>query len=304
MNWKSLSLRLHRWLALAFAAPLFFVIVSGLLLSVEPLLQHSAASSLVSQEALLRHLQRHDAEGKATGLSIRAYDGTLLIAGAGPEGEVEVDLRTGEEVTDDRPWSLPEMFRTARQLHEHLLIDQYWLVTTSTVAMLVLALIGVAMGWPRMRNTLGGWHATSAWVLLPLALLVPLTGLALSFGITFASPPTRQPAERLPIVDAVKLLAAERDLSGLTSLRLRGGRLIARIYDQQSLQSVGVTKAGLQLNPTNWPRALHEGNWHALIGSTLNLLASILFAGLWLTGLLIWGRRKLRKRARLRTQTV
>lgn len=80
-----------------------------------------------------------------------------------------------------------------------------------------------------MRNSLGGWHATSAWVLLPLALLVPLTGLALSFGITFTGAAPRQPAKRLLIADAVRLLASERDIAGLTSLRPRGGRLIARL---------------------------------------------------------------------------
>ncbi len=304
MNWKALSLRLHRWLALVLAAPLLLIIMSGLLLSMEPLLQRAWTPAPLSQDALLRHLGRHDPQGTATGLTVRPYDGTLLISGAGPDGEVEVDLRTGEEVTEDRPWSLPELFRTARQLHEHLLIDQYWIVTASTVGMLLLAVIGVAMGWPRMRNSLGGWHATSAWALLPLALLVPLTGLALSFGITFTGAAPRQPAERLPIAEAVRLLASERDIAGLTSLRPRGGRLIARIYDGQVLQSVVVTRAGLQLNATNWPRALHEGNWHAVFGSTLNLLASVLFAGLWLTGLLIWGRRKLRMRSRLRAQST
>ncbi|MCX7325101.1 MAG: hypothetical protein NTZ14_11840 [Hyphomicrobiales bacterium] len=70
----------------------------------------------------------------------------------------------------------------------------------------------------------------------------------------------------------------------------------------KALQSLVVTRAGLQPNATNWPRTLHGGNWHA--GSALNLLASVLFAGLWLTGLLIWTRRKLWMRSRLRAQST
>jgi uncharacterized iron-regulated membrane protein len=65
-----------------------------------------------------------------------------------------------------------------------------------------------------------------------------------------------------------------------------------------------VTRADLQPNATNWPRARHEGNWHAVCGSALNLPASVLFAGLWLTGLLIWTRRKLWMRSRLRAQST
>ncbi|MCX7338959.1 MAG: hypothetical protein NT037_00295 [Hyphomicrobiales bacterium] len=38
--------------------------------------------------------------------------------------------------------SRPELFRTARQLHEHLLLDQDWIVTASTIGMLLLAVIG------------------------------------------------------------------------------------------------------------------------------------------------------------------
>ncbi|MCX7325102.1 MAG: PepSY domain-containing protein [Hyphomicrobiales bacterium] len=146
MNWKALSLRLHRWLALALAAPLRLIILSGLLLSAEPLLQRAWMPAPLSQDVLLRHLGRHDPQGATIGLTVRPYEATLLISGAGPNGEVEVDLRAGEEVMEDGPWSLPELFRTARQMHEHLLLDQYWIVTASTVGMLLLAVNGIATG--------------------------------------------------------------------------------------------------------------------------------------------------------------
>lgn len=165
--------------------------------------------------------------------------------------------------------------------------------------MLVLALLGVLMGWPRLRNTLGGWHNGAAWVFLPLIVLSPLTGLAIALGISLtpAAPAGggARPA-RLPLAEAIPLVARAHDLADLTSLRVRGGRLLARVYVDNRLTGVVVTREGLQTPPMNWPRALHEGNWHALWGSGLNLALSLVLAGLWGTGLVIWARRRFRKR--------
>jgi hypothetical protein len=44
-----------------------------------------------------------------------------------------------------------------------LLLDAGWVVIGSSVAMLALALLGVLMGWPRIQNTLSGWHKAMAW---------------------------------------------------------------------------------------------------------------------------------------------
>src|SRR5262249_35563041 len=46
-----------------------------------------------------------------------------------------------------------------------------------TYAALALGKLGIPMGWPRLRNTLAGWHKGTAWFLLPLVILSPLTGL-------------------------------------------------------------------------------------------------------------------------------
>lgn len=295
MALKPYWLRFHRWITLVFALPLIALILSGLVLSVEPLAQRMPPAAPVTEASVLAALQRFDPEGKATGLSIRTYDQVLTLNGAGPEGSVDVSLLTGERVAA-RGWA--GWFGTARRLHERLLLDLGWLVTASTIAMLVLAALGVLMGWPRFRNTLGGWHSVSAWVFLPLIVLSPLTGLALAFGISFtpAAAPGAARAARLPLAEAVPLLARAHDLSGLTSLRPRGGRLLARVYVGERLAGIVVTREGLQEPAANWPRALHEGNWHALWGSGLNLALSVVLTGLWGTGLVIWARRRFRKR--------
>jgi hypothetical protein len=53
-------------------------------------------------------------------------------------------VATNERVTS--PGGLANLFTTARQLHERLLINWGWLVTASTIAMLILFTLGVLMG--------------------------------------------------------------------------------------------------------------------------------------------------------------
>jgi hypothetical protein len=293
---RAYALRFHRWITLLFAVPLLVVIVTGLVLSFEPLAQRAALGQPLTTERVLGFLSEHDAARKATGLSIRRYEQSLTIAGAGPDGEVEIDLTTGAPSVDDGSFAWSEVFRTARQMHEHLLLDLEWLVIASTIAMLAVVLLGLLMGLPRLRNTLGGWHNVSAWAILPIAVISPLTGLAIAFGVSFTTPAAGPRPERLPIHEAVALIGASHDIADLTSLRVRGGRLLARIYVGGELKGFTVSKAGLVAAPTNWPRALHEGNWHAVWGSVINIVASLVFIGLWTTGLIILAKRSLRKR--------
>lgn len=297
---KAYALRFHRWLALLFALPLLVIILTGTILSFEPLAQRAALDRPLTGLAVLGYLAKYDAEGKATGLTLRSYEQSLAVAGVGEDGEIEINLKTGALNEEDEGVTLSDLFRASRGLHEHLLFDLDWLVVPSTIAMLLLVALGLAMGWPRLRNSLGGWHSVSAWVILPLAILSPLTGLALAFGISFTTPASGPRTPAIPIREAVALIAEKHDLSDLTSLRSRGGRLMARIYVDGVLTGYTVSQAGLAGLPANWPRALHEGNWHALYGSALNIIASLVFSGLWLTGLIIWARRTLRQRQRRR----
>jgi uncharacterized iron-regulated membrane protein len=76
----------------------------------------------------------------------------------------------------------------------------------------------------------------------------------------------------------------------------RGGRMMARIYEDGELRAYSFTADGLAPLPRNWPRLLHEGNWLTLISGSLNVLVSIVLSGLLITGVWLWARRKLRRR--------
>ncbi|RAI37736.1 PepSY-associated TM helix domain-containing protein, partial [Rhodoplanes roseus] len=216
-------LKLHRWITFVFALPLAVVLVTGLILSFEPMVAGTAPGTVTAAQ-LDALIARHDPDGKARGVALRPYDGSLMLSGV-RAAPIAVDLATGQE----RPavGSLAGLFGASRGLHEHLVWDLGWLVTASTIAMLVLAGLGIAMGWPRLTNTLNGWHKGMAWVTLPLVVLSPLTGLALAFGISFTGPPAAVAGPAVPLREAVRMVTAAHDPSSLLWVRQRGRALLA-----------------------------------------------------------------------------
>ena len=296
---KPLLLTLHRWITLVFALPLLAIIATGLILSFEPLVQVSGISGpAIDAGRIVELMKRYDPDSKARGLSVNAASQRMTLQGAGTSA---IDLATGEPAAAGS--SLPDLFLWARVTHERLL-GQAWLVTSSTIAMVSLMVLGLLMGLPRLRNSLSGWHKGTAWFALPLILLSPLTGLCMAFGLTFQSGAAPAGGGRpVALPDAVRMVADSHEPSHVISIGARGGRMMARIYEDGELRAYAVNSSGVTPLPRNWPRLIHEGNWSALIASPLNVITSIALLTLLSTGLLIWARRKLRKpRARSNKQ--
>lgn len=294
---KARLLKLHRWIALLFALPLLLVVASGLVLSVEPwLVVESIAPNSLTSDRVAALLERHDPDGRARRLAYRSYDGTVTIGLARNAGKI-VDVASGEVLP--APSSLATVLGVTRRLHETLLIDAGWLVVSSTVAMLAVAILGLLLGVPRVSNTLSGWHKGMAWSLLPFLLLSPLTGLALAFGITFATlaanaPPTRGPA--ITLAEAARVVGERHDLSTLVWLRPLGGRMVARLAEGGEYRLYAVTPQGTAALPRNWPRLWHEGNFAGAWSALMNVVVSLALIGLLATGTWMWMRRQLRRR--------
>jgi uncharacterized iron-regulated membrane protein len=72
--------------------------------------------------------------------------------------------------------------------------------------------------------------------------------------------------------------------------------LLVQLNHGGEMRVFAVTGQGLAATPRNWPRLLHEGNWFGITSALVNVLTSIAFVGLLSTGLIVWGRRKFRRR--------
>lgn len=295
---KAWFLKLHRWVALIFALPLVFLLGTGLILSVEPwLVVGSIKPNSITATSIQNLLSQHDAAGQARSLVYRSYDNTLTL-GAGRGGGKVVDVATGQ--IQPGPSALANVLVTMRRTHETLLFDLGWLVTASSAAMLVLAVLGVLMGWPRFTNSLSGWHKAMAWSLLPLIVLSPLTGLLMTSGITFTGPPAAPAARAAPMTlsEAVGIVGREHDLSSLVWMRPLGGQLAVRLVKDGEFRVYSVRREGTAAMARNWPRLWHEGNFAGVWSAAMNLVISIAMIGLLVTGVWIWLRRQLRRRAR------
>lgn len=292
---KALLFRLHRWVTLVFALPLLALTVTGLILSVEPVVTTSAIRpDGVDAARLTRILAEQDPEGRARGIAVKRYADEVTISGVGGGPRI-VTLSTGTPRTSTG--ALPALFATSRSIHEHLILGLDWLVVPSTIAMLVAIVLGGLMGLPTLRNTVGGWHKATGWFLLPLLVASPLTGLMLAWNVTFTAPlPATAGGSRVTVAEAVRVVAAAQDLNGLIWLRSRGPAMLARLVEDGEYRVYAVNKDGLQLQPRNWPRLVHEGVWSALAAPAVNIVTSIALLGLLGTGVFLWTRRKLRRR--------
>jgi len=289
-------LTIHRWITLCFAIPLAVLIATGLILSVEPVVT-GVGGTPVTAETMSAVLAKHDPDNQARSLIVRAYAGTVSIGGAQRGAQTHVDLATNDVIAS--PGWLADMFATSRRLHETLLLDLRWLVTAATVALVALVILGVLMGWPRLRHSLAGWHKGTGWFVLPLLILSPLTGLCLAFGITFAAAPPRPAAsggEPIALAEAVRIVGASHDLGRVAWIRPMGGGLRVRLDADGEMRVFAVSRDGMTPTARNWPRLLHEGNWRGGFSAFLNVVTSVAFITLLSTGLLIWARRKLRRR--------
>ena len=293
---KPWLLKLHRWLALVFALPLIVVIATGLILSVEPwLVTASITPGTLTEEKVQALLGKHDPNGQARALVHRSYDHTLTL-GAGRGGGTVVDTLSGERTA---PSAIAQLLGTTRGLHERLLLDAGWLVNASTAAMLIMIVLGLLMGWPRLANSFAGWHKMTAWGLLPLIILSPLTGLLMAAGITLTTLPAAAPAmPPLKLGEAVAIVGRAHDLSSLLFLRPQGGRLVARLAEGGEYRLYAVTREGLSALPRNWPRLWHEGNFAGAWSAAMNLILSLALSLLLVTGFWIWLRRQVRRARR------
>ena len=294
---QAFLLRMHRWITLVLAIPLAVLILTGLVLSFNPIQQAVAVKpGSLTLAQLQAHLAKHDPKGEARGMILDHRMGTLSIQGKSRRDSVTVDLKSSEK-TSHRHW-YSSWVRFARPIHEHFVYDLDWVVPLSTAAMLVSMLIGMFMGLPRMTNSLSGWHKVTAWTLLPLLLLSPLTGLLMTYRISLSAPAPR--SEPLPLIEALRVTAKQHDPSTIAYIRQRGPREMVLINTGSSQSQYVPAADGLKPMPVNLPRVFHQGDFFGIWGGVMNVILSLAFCLLLGSGLWIWARRTFRKRNRVR----
>jgi sulfite reductase (NADPH) flavoprotein alpha-component len=184
-----------------------------------------------------------------------------------------------------------DIFAMAKNLHKSLLLGLGIVVDIASWAMLAIMVIGPFLAWPRLRDSLIGWHGMLGWFLLPAAILSPLTAvlLTLSSGAGHASRPST--ARLVAIPRALAIAAPEVDLSRLVMAGSSGGMgPMQAAGEHGGMFAVTDRAATVSTRGPSVLKQIHEGTWAGAWSGALNLAVSLGLLGLTVTGFSSWFR--------------
>ncbi|BAU56908.2 assimilatory nitrate reductase large subunit [Halorhodospira halochloris] len=294
----------HRWAALLFTPLLAMILITGLILAFEGVVERhhsgSPAAQPVAVEQLEGFLQQVDRRQRARELALESGDvGVLTFSAAGQRYVEAYDLASAELI-EERP-SATGFFRTVRHLHKDLGLGLDWVVELATYALLVVLVIGPLLAWPYLQHTLVSWHNLLGWLTLPLVLLVSATAVLMIHEIgTPHLPPIDRDAQRPSLSEAVARAADEGGLTHVWHVER---------FEQVAYAVEGRSDAGprtLIVTPDQvaevgsypgWIANLHQGTWAGIWSALLNAFIALILLALTVTGLLSWGLRRFRQQS-------
>lgn len=294
---------LHRWGTLALLPLFLIIILSGLVLAVEPILRDlltpAPAPDALSVERVLRALEAIDPRGQARALQVEANGQIAVEFSRQGQRELRVFDLAGPTDLGSRPVAA-DLFHTIAGLHKHLLLDLDWLVEWASYTLLLVLVLGPWLAWPRWRRSLLGWHIFSGWIGLPLAVLLAATGVLLALQIgTPSLPPIDRTARPLPLTLALERATQRGRMERITRAeRLQRAAVAVTGRDDLGANTLVVTRTEIARVP-RWPgllQQLHAGSWAGAWSGLLNLLGALLLAFLLYSGVFTWARRHWRRR--------
>ena len=295
-------LKLHRRIGVGFAPLFLLVALSGAVLAFKPLLnetEHRSDRSAPTHR-LIAFLQRIDPLGlEVDALKIDPRSGHVEVRSANPELQGRYDLETAVLVSDETGERSFDLFGAAKRLHKELLIGVDLPVQIASYLMLFLIISAPLLSWPRLRNTLTGWHRGTGWLLLPLLLALPLTGVLMSLHLGQPElPRMSQPGTRLSLEQGLRRAVSAHPIEAVNMIRrFRGGTLLLSARHGENERLVIVTdQSAVPIDPRdNLIKTLHEGTWAGPWSGAINLLAALALCLLCCTGFLSWWRRRRRR---------
>ncbi|MDO5686899.1 MAG: PepSY domain-containing protein [Neisseria sp.] len=297
---KNFIWKIHRWIGL-FLAPFFAVIlISGMVLAFKPILapQLSDAPLGNNAAALAQAVETVNTQSDIQSLSLDKDGKTFWVSVDRNQPLQAYSLANGAYLKDGG--MSPQWFSVAKELHKELLLDADDVVEISAYAMLAMILVGlVFMMQPRLQKRLMAWHNALGVFLLPAWLLLPLTGILMTFHL--GAPNMKALSdESLPVVEIVRQLNQQNQLPNLVSIDLAKKYTVIRLDNNGSIVSAQMDENGT-LTPIPvgkyWVKELHEGTWAGSFSGWLNFILAGGLLFFLISGFYTWLRRRLRNRA-------
>lgn len=292
---------LHRWAGLILAPIFLIVILSGAVLSFRPIVGSFApppVATTVDATALSALVGRLDGQSKVTGLAIADAGRSVDVTAADAAVAGRWEIASGTRLAAAAPKGF-DVFAVAEQIHKQLLVGLGLVVEIAAWIMVGLVLVGPFLAWLHFRNTVIGWHTAVGWVLFPLVLMAPLTGVLMTLHVGEGSTPLPRATRPVGVAEALAIAAPTADLSGLVSARpFRGGTVMLQTRSTEPAIWVVTDEKPVRL--TGGPslvKEIHEATWGGVWSGGLNFVASLALLGLAVTGPWSWLARRRRNRA-------
>ncbi|MEN3929822.1 PepSY domain-containing protein [Microvirga sp. W0021] len=293
---KGMALSLHRWVGLILAPLFLLIIISGGVLAFKPIVEDpmiTGGPAIVKSEVLQSTLAKIDPADTIRQLNLSA-DGqvmTVISEADGPNGSFAV--ATGERVPGTG--TAIDIFGIVKSFHKNLLIGAGSIVLYATFAMLAIVLIGPFLSWLRMSNTVLGWHITAGWLALPLFIMLPLTGILMTYHIDIGKPLILpQSGPRAAFVQSIDTVSqTEGFKSVISARRFKAGSVMLETVTDKG-QATYIVGKGLAVQKFEGPglfKSLHEGTWAGAWSGILNFLIAVAMSLLTVTGFISWFRR-------------
>ena len=300
---KSFLLKLHRYIGLALAPFMVIILVTGMILAFKPILAPSISQQPVAENAaqLVQAVERLNNNNiRINSLELDQDGERFWITGGGVRSQSAYALSDGSFIGTGGMSN--DFFQTVKSLHKSFLLDAETLVEWLSYLMAAVIVIGFfILMKPRFRKTLMSWHnALGVW-LLPLWLVLPVTGVLMT--IMIGGPDVEQFSQNsatIPVM--VEHLQETGQLEQLVSITsLKGGRyMMVNLMSDAGLETVQIDADTLVASPvelnTYIPKVLHEGTWAGAFSGWLNFLvagALLFFTG---SGVYSWVVRSQRER--------
>ena len=292
----------HRWVGIVLAPFFAVLLITGAILAFQPILAPELSSAPVGARApqLQAAVERLAADGVNIPTLELDADGEHFWVGGGRDARsAQYRLADGEFV---RHGGISmKLYNTAKSLHKSLLLKANWLMEFASYAMLFLIIAGLVMWFkPRFERSLISWHNALGIVLVPLWLLLPLSGVMMTLHLGAPAMGKLAPNE-LSMPQVLDALAEQDRLQDLVRIKsIKGRSLVVELARAEGgNENVQIVDGALQPVEMGryWPKELHEGTWGGALSGTLNLLAGAGLLFFLVSGVFVWARRTMQARA-------
>ena len=302
---KTALIWLHRWLTLLLLPLFLFLIVTGGILALKPVVQDVTSGPALERPVPVAEavalLGRVDDDNRVRALRFEEPGIAVMEFTRAGERQIRTfELETGRDLGVRNEGA--EFFHWVADLHKHFFWGLEWLVELATYALVLVVVAGPFLAWPRLRHTVMGWHMGLGWVFGPVAGLVAVTGAMMLLGIgEGAIPQVDRGAGRFALPQAIEAAARAQGLTHIEAARTAQQAAVIVTGSAEGTPMTLVATRGtvtpIAAHPSLLDR-LHTGTWGGGWSGALYLAAMAAMLGLMGTGLWSWGRRALGARTR------